>query len=200
MPATDLWDIIDANMPAGERRFADIPGRGPVSYEDVRALSARFAHALTRLNVAPGDRVAVQVEKSLEALMLYLACLRLRRGFRSAQYGIYDRGNRVFPRGRRAGAVRLRSGSPRRVSQASRDRRDSNRDARRRRRRIFGRARGRYALRIRECGASRRRSCRDFLHIRHHRPLQGRDAQPRQSGLERADAARLFGGSPATTF
>ncbi len=40
------------------------------------AWSARFANVLVELGVAPGDRVAVQVEKSAEALMLYLACVR----------------------------------------------------------------------------------------------------------------------------
>ena len=34
--------------------------------------------------------------------------------------------------------------------------------------------------------ARRRRPCRHLLHRRHHRPLQGRDAQPRQSDGQRA--------------
>jgi malonyl-CoA/methylmalonyl-CoA synthetase len=42
----------------------------------VEAVSARFANALRDLGVEPGDRVAVQVEKSIEAVMLYLACAR----------------------------------------------------------------------------------------------------------------------------
>lgn len=41
------------------------------------ALSARFAHVLRAGGVDAGDRVAVQVEKSPEALALYLAVLRL---------------------------------------------------------------------------------------------------------------------------
>lgn len=81
MAANFFWDFISANMPAPERRFAAIPGRDRISYGDVCALSARFARALKRLNVAPGDRVAVQVEKSLEALVLYLACLRCGAAF-----------------------------------------------------------------------------------------------------------------------
>jgi malonyl-CoA/methylmalonyl-CoA synthetase len=39
-------------------------------------LSARCAGALVALGVKPGDRVAVQVDKSLEALLLYLATIR----------------------------------------------------------------------------------------------------------------------------
>jgi malonyl-CoA/methylmalonyl-CoA synthetase len=46
------------------------------TYGDMLAQSGRFASALDTLGVRPGDRVAVQVEKSPEALMLYLACVR----------------------------------------------------------------------------------------------------------------------------
>ena len=47
-----------------------------VSYADAEAGSGRFASLLVGLGLKPGDRVAVQVEKSPEALLLYLACLR----------------------------------------------------------------------------------------------------------------------------
>jgi malonyl-CoA/methylmalonyl-CoA synthetase len=50
--------------------------RAPLSYADCFAMAARFAHVLARHGVRPGDRVAVQVEKSPNALCLYLACLR----------------------------------------------------------------------------------------------------------------------------
>lgn len=43
---------------------------------DVLDVSARFANVLVELGVQPGDRVAVQVEKTIEAAMLYLATLR----------------------------------------------------------------------------------------------------------------------------
>ena len=39
-------------------------------------ISGQAANALTTLGVRPGDRVAMQAEKSLMALALYLACLR----------------------------------------------------------------------------------------------------------------------------
>ncbi|MCC0002143.1 MAG: AMP-binding protein [Methylobacteriaceae bacterium] len=46
------------------------------SYADVEAGSARMAGALIALGVKPGDRVAVQIEKSLQAVLLYLGCAR----------------------------------------------------------------------------------------------------------------------------
>ncbi|RJF96209.1 malonate--CoA ligase [Noviherbaspirillum saxi] len=47
------------------------------TYEDMHVLSGRFATALAERGVEAGDRVAAQVDKSPEALMLYLGCLRL---------------------------------------------------------------------------------------------------------------------------
>ncbi|WP_377811033.1 malonyl-CoA synthase [Azospirillum sp. A29] len=49
---------------------------GRLSYGSLRAATGRMANALAAAGVRPGDRVAVQVEKSVEALVLYLACLR----------------------------------------------------------------------------------------------------------------------------
>ena len=46
------------------------------SYGDIGAASARMANLLVRRGVKPGDRVAVQVEKSVENLVLYLATVR----------------------------------------------------------------------------------------------------------------------------
>jgi malonyl-CoA/methylmalonyl-CoA synthetase len=46
------------------------------SYEDMERQSARYACFLTSLGVKPGNRVAVQVDKSPEAVFLYLGCLR----------------------------------------------------------------------------------------------------------------------------
>jgi malonyl-CoA/methylmalonyl-CoA synthetase len=46
------------------------------TYADVGLETARMAGALARLGVNPGDRVAVQVEKSAANLLLYLAVVR----------------------------------------------------------------------------------------------------------------------------
>lgn len=54
-----------------------ILGDGKVrSYGWAKEMSARLANVLTGLGVKPADRVAVQVPKSIEAVMLYIACVR----------------------------------------------------------------------------------------------------------------------------
>ena len=68
-----LFDEIRARMPDANATFVRLPDHRIFSYGDVLDVSARFANALVALGVTPGDRVAVQVDKSLEALMVYLA-------------------------------------------------------------------------------------------------------------------------------
>ncbi len=51
-------------------------GAQSLSYDALERESARMAAALYGLGVTPGERVVVQVEKSFEAVLLYLACLR----------------------------------------------------------------------------------------------------------------------------
>ncbi|HEX7789648.1 MAG TPA: AMP-binding protein, partial [Afipia sp.] len=47
-----------------------------ISYADLIAQSGRMANFITSRGVKPGDRVAAQTEKSVEALVLYLATVR----------------------------------------------------------------------------------------------------------------------------
>src|SRR5688572_22841704 len=46
------------------------------SWRDLERASAMIANLLDALGLKAGDRIAVQVEKSVEAMMLYLATLR----------------------------------------------------------------------------------------------------------------------------
>ncbi|MBS0373318.1 MAG: AMP-binding protein [Proteobacteria bacterium] len=48
-----------------------------LTYGDLERESRRLAAALLALGAGPGERVALQVEKSVEAVLLYAACLRL---------------------------------------------------------------------------------------------------------------------------
>jgi malonyl-CoA/methylmalonyl-CoA synthetase len=54
----------------------EIPGGRSYTYADLEAESARYANLLLSLGLKPGDRVAVQVEKSEQTVFLYLGCLR----------------------------------------------------------------------------------------------------------------------------
>jgi malonyl-CoA/methylmalonyl-CoA synthetase len=73
----NLFELFRSRFPADRSRpFIEVPG-GPVhSYGDLETASARYAHVLIEAGVSPGDRVAMQVDKSPEAIFLYLACLR----------------------------------------------------------------------------------------------------------------------------
>ena len=67
-------------FPRGEalqRQFLRTDGGRVLRYSDALEQSACLAHALVALGVRAGDRVAVQVEKSAEAVLLYLASLRV---------------------------------------------------------------------------------------------------------------------------
>jgi malonyl-CoA/methylmalonyl-CoA synthetase len=60
-----------------QRRFLKTPAGRQLDYLGLREQSARWALALAGCGVTSGDRVAVRVEKSVEAVVLYIACLRL---------------------------------------------------------------------------------------------------------------------------
>jgi malonyl-CoA/methylmalonyl-CoA synthetase len=71
--------LFAALCPVGaalSREFLRSAAGEVLTYADLRAHSARLAHALLVLGVRPGDRVAVQVEKSALAVLLYFAVLR----------------------------------------------------------------------------------------------------------------------------
>ncbi len=67
---------LRAGAPHPDRRAIETADGRVLSYRDLDALSGRLARALVGLGVGPGDRVAVQAEKSVEALALYLAASR----------------------------------------------------------------------------------------------------------------------------
>lgn len=71
-----LFDQIRQSMPAAGRPAIETADGCHLSYGDIVAQSAAWARALVALGVRPGDRVAVQVEKSVAALLLYLGSLR----------------------------------------------------------------------------------------------------------------------------
>ena len=54
------------------RNFAAFPARASMTFGELFAGAERNAAALVDMGVQPGDRVAVQVEKTIEAIQLYL--------------------------------------------------------------------------------------------------------------------------------
>ena len=74
---SNLYTTMSGGFPTDtSRSFARFSDGTRFSYAALEARSAAFANVLVDLGVAPGDRVAVQAEKSIEMLMLYLGCLR----------------------------------------------------------------------------------------------------------------------------
>jgi malonyl-CoA/methylmalonyl-CoA synthetase len=61
--------------------FVRHSGPEDCSYARLHRRSAQWAHALRALGVQPGDRVAAQIDKSLDGLCLYLGTLRAGAAF-----------------------------------------------------------------------------------------------------------------------
>ena len=73
----NLYALFESRFPANRDAPLLLLDSGTtLSYAEADAGAARYAALLTGLGLVPGDRVAVQVEKSPEALLLYLGCLR----------------------------------------------------------------------------------------------------------------------------
>jgi malonyl-CoA/methylmalonyl-CoA synthetase len=73
----NFFALIEKSFPKDRGRpLIETEGGRAYSWDELDRTTARFASLLTSLGLQPGDRVASQVEKSPEALFLYLACLR----------------------------------------------------------------------------------------------------------------------------
>jgi malonyl-CoA/methylmalonyl-CoA synthetase len=73
----NLFSLFANAIPDPGRAFL-LPGpREEISFRQAFDIAGRFAHLLASRGVKRGDRVAIQVEKSPEAVFLYFACLRL---------------------------------------------------------------------------------------------------------------------------
>ena len=73
----NLYALFESRFPReAQAPLLLLEGGRTLTYSEAEATSARYAALLASRGLVPGDRVAVQVEKSPEALMLYLACLR----------------------------------------------------------------------------------------------------------------------------
>ncbi len=73
---SNLFDLCLGGEGKWDRLALEVPGGARFTYAELAAEAGRLANALGAAGVKPGDRVAVQVEKSARNLVLYLACLR----------------------------------------------------------------------------------------------------------------------------
>lgn len=76
MSNANLYAVLESGFPVDRSGVAIQTPERDYSWDDIDQLSARFANLLCGLDLPAGARVAVQVEKSPEALMLYLATIR----------------------------------------------------------------------------------------------------------------------------
>ncbi len=72
----NLFDLIRARICEPQKTVIETEDGRRISYSDLVAQSGRAANALVACGVRVGDRVAVQLDKSPEVLVVYLACLR----------------------------------------------------------------------------------------------------------------------------
>ena len=163
-----------------------------ISYGDLIARAGQMANVLVSRGVKPGDRVAAQTEKSVPALVLYLATVRAGAVYlplntaytlNELEYFIGDAEPSLVvcdpSKADGIGAIAAKVGA--KVETLGADGKGSL---------TRGRRHGDGGIRNRR--ARRRRSRRDPLHLGHHGALQGRDADARQSGVEFALAGRLL--------
>ncbi|MGJ3264372.1 MAG: malonate--CoA ligase [Salinarimonas sp.] len=71
-----LYDALFTHHVGSEAIFLHLPDASVLRYDAFLKRAARIANALAALGVRPGDRVAVHVQKSPDALALYAACVR----------------------------------------------------------------------------------------------------------------------------
>ena len=72
----NLFALLTDNIADPDATAIETASGERISYAELVARTGRMANALAGLGVAPGDRVAAQVEKSVEAIVLYLGTVR----------------------------------------------------------------------------------------------------------------------------
>lgn len=73
--------LFSTSISDPQRVLIETTTRRRYSYADMASLTMRFAAALAARSVCSGDRVVAQIDKSPEAVALYLACLHLGAAF-----------------------------------------------------------------------------------------------------------------------
>jgi malonyl-CoA/methylmalonyl-CoA synthetase len=74
--SANLFDLLLERAPRGDKLAIDAPDGLSLSYAELFARAGRAARALVDNGVEPGDRVAAQIDKSPDAVVLALACFK----------------------------------------------------------------------------------------------------------------------------
>ncbi|MGC1497887.1 MAG: malonyl-CoA synthase [Sulfitobacter sp.] len=74
--ANPLYDALFGRHAGNDAPFLYLPTGQIITYAGFLGVAARYAHVFGLCGLVPGDRVAVQVEKSPDALALYAACVQ----------------------------------------------------------------------------------------------------------------------------
>ncbi len=74
--SANLFDLMAARAPNLEKAALQTSDATGLTYGALFERSAQAANALVALGVAPGDRVAAQIDKSTDVIVVALACLR----------------------------------------------------------------------------------------------------------------------------
>jgi malonyl-CoA/methylmalonyl-CoA synthetase len=72
--ANPLFDTLFAAHAGQDTPFLHLPGGTALTHQAFLGMAARFAHVICDCGLAPGDRLALQVSKTPEALAVYAAC------------------------------------------------------------------------------------------------------------------------------
>ena len=194
MSNANLYSLFSAHFPNDPGAvFLEMPDGRRLHYADVPAMTGRMLSLLQQYGVEKGDRVVVQVDKSIEAIVLYLACLRagaiyipLNTAYTANEvaYFLQDAEPRVFVCTPQAKAslegVAATAGVARIVSLGQAG--DGELMA----------ALAAQPAQRKGCPGGWRRPGGDSLHIRYDGTLERRDAQPCQPRVECAGAPRLL--------
>ena len=73
----NFFELIQQQiLESSQKTFLELHDSHLISFADVNRLSAQLANKLNELGLQPGDRITAQVDKSAQAVLLYLACIR----------------------------------------------------------------------------------------------------------------------------
>lgn len=71
-----LYDTLFGQHDESDAAFLHLPNGEMLNYADFLGMAAQYAGYLTQIGLSAGDRVAVQIEKSPQALAVYAACVQ----------------------------------------------------------------------------------------------------------------------------